>query len=291
MNTIWSTLIQKAETLYYTRMLRFSDIFKEKYISAFAVGERKSILEIGCGPGALSQALSRWYPSADITGTDIDDYFIDYASKNAPHIKFMTADATKLPFEEGNFDVTISNTVSEHIEPSMFFGEQYRVLKKNGICLVLSARRGINIISPCIAEQTKFECEIYTATEKYYKETDRKYNICAYPMSESELPAVMEKYGFKNVSTEYLTINLTPDNPTYDKETAYAIINAHRQSELDSVDCLSEIAPQIVSESDIKELKRIKNSKYDKRLELYDAGIKQWDTSVSITMIVRGEKY
>lgn len=34
---------------------------------------------------------------------------------------------------------TFSNTVSEHIEPSKFYGEQYRVLKENGVCLVLSA--------------------------------------------------------------------------------------------------------------------------------------------------------
>ena len=33
-----------------------------------------------------------------------------------------------------------------------------------------------------------------------------------------------------------------------------------------------------------------KEEKYDKRIELYRAGIKQWDTSVSVTMILRGQK-
>jgi len=36
--------------------------------------------------------------------------------------------------------------------------------------------------------------------------------------------------------------------------------------------------------------KKIKNSKYDKRLELYDEGIKQWDTYMSLTMVLRGVK-
>lgn len=36
---------------------------------------------------------------------------------------------SKIPFENESFDVTISNTVAEHIEPSRFYGEQYRVLK------------------------------------------------------------------------------------------------------------------------------------------------------------------
>ena len=32
------------------------------------------------------------------------------------------------------------------------------------------------------------------------------------------------------------------------------------------------------------------NAKYDERLRLYRAGEKQWDASVSLTMIVRGVK-
>ena len=32
------------------------------------------------------------------------------------------------------------------------------------------------------------------------------------------------------------------------------------------------------------------NAKYDKRIKLYHEGIRQWDTSVSVTMVVRGRK-
>ena len=30
------------------------------------------------------------------------------------------------------------------------------------------------------------------------------------------------------------------------------------------------------------------NKKYDNRIDLYRHGVKQWDTSVSITMVIRG---
>ncbi|NLG89188.1 MAG: hypothetical protein GX494_08275, partial [Clostridiaceae bacterium] len=46
----------------------------------------------------------------------------------------------------------------------------------------------------------------------------------------------------------------------------------------------------VVTVDEVNELKRIINKKYDKRIELYDNGIKQWDTSVSLTMILRGTK-
>lgn len=101
----------------------------------------------------------------------------------------------------------------------------------------------------------------------------------------------MEKYGFKNVTIEYITINLTPDNPIYSKEMAHLIINANRQTELDGADYLLPIASNVVSKDEVEELKRIINEKYDKRLELYDAGIKQWDSNMSLTMILRGIKW
>ena len=290
MNTIWSTYIQGIGTLYQSRSLRFADLFKEKYVSAFDMGARKNILEIGCGPGALAQALHRWYPDRLVTGMDRDSNFIAFAKEKTPEITFVEGEATALAFENESFDVTISNTVAEHIEPSGFFGEQYRVLRKNGICLVLSARRGVNFYAPCIAEQSDFENEIWSRVSKRIEEINKEHSICLYPMTEQEYPLCMEKYGFRNVSTEYITINLTPDNPAYSKESACAMINANRQSQLDGIKMLNAMAPDLVSADEVAELIRLTDQKYDKRLELYGAGIKQWDTNASVTMIMRGIK-
>ncbi len=290
MNNIWSTYLQKIGTLYYSRQLRFSDVLKENYLKAFAIDDKQNILEVGFGPGALSQSLNRWYPNASITGVDRDSEFVKFARQNAPNISFIEGDATNLPFENEIFDATISYTVQEHIEPSKFFGEQLRVLKPNGVCLVLSARRGINIKAQCILEESDFEKEIYSRIdiEKYSDEVHEKYNVGAYSLTEAELPQIMEKYGFKNISVEYIVVNLTPDNPTTSKETAYAIINANRQNDLDGID--SYLTPNAVKADEIEELKRLINAKYDKRLRLYDEGIKQWDTNVALTMVLRGIK-
>lgn len=290
MNNIWSTYIQKIDTLYSSHSLRFSDMFREKYTDFFDIGSGKKILEIGCGPGALSQALSRWYPDCEITGTDRDTAFIDFAKRQAPHITFAEEDATALSFPDSTFDVTISNTVAEHIEPAKFFGEQRRVLKEGGICLVLSGRKGVNISAPCISEQSDFEADIWNRAEKRFAESLERYSVCQYPMSEAEYPAAMEKYGFRSVSTEYITINLTPDDPVYPSEMAHAMINSNRQNDINAVQLLEDIASDIVTADEVQELMRQVNRKYDRRLELYDNGVKQWDTNVSVTMIIRGLK-
>ena len=290
MNTIWSTYVQGIGTLYNTRLLRFSDLFQGKYREAFRIDDKERILEIGCGPGALAESLARWYPSARVFGVDRDSNFIAFAKQQNPMIQYTEGDATALAFDDESVDVTISNTVAEHIEPSKFYGEQYRVLQKNGVCLVLSARRGINIMAPCISEKTEFEKELWKRVEQKLAEVDEKYSVCAYPQNEAELPLCMEQYGFRNVTTEYLTINLTPDNPIYSKETAHAMIDANRQVSLDAAEDLLRNAAEVVTADEVEELKRLINRKYDKRIELYDKGIKQWDTNVSVTMVVRGEK-
>lgn len=72
MSNVWSTCIQGIETLYLSRQLRFDDRFSESYMRAFDINNAASILEIGAGPGALAEALNRWYPAAKITGSDRD---------------------------------------------------------------------------------------------------------------------------------------------------------------------------------------------------------------------------
>ena len=153
MNTLWSKYVQGTKTLYFSRKLRFDDLFSEQYRRLFDldVNKKLKILEIGCGPGALAGALHRWYPHAEITAVDRDSEFIRFAAEHEPEVNFMEGDATALPFEDNTFDVTISNTVAEHIEPSKFYGEQIRILKPGGVCLVLSSRKGIHINPKCTA--------------------------------------------------------------------------------------------------------------------------------------------
>ena len=291
MNTIWSTYLQKIGTLYLSRTLRFSDLVREKYQSVVRLPVRTDmrILEIGCGPGSLAQSLHHWYPSASVTGIDRDTAFIDFARTQAPEVTFLEGDAVSLPFADHSFDVTISNTVMEHIEPSVFLGEQYRVLRPGGVCLVLSARPGrVNIAAPCISEITEFEQEIYDRTDTYFWEANETYGVCKYPRTEREMPLLMQNAGFREVSTEYLTINLTPDDPQYDRDIAHAMINANRQNDLDGIDYMPYVAPGVVTEAEIAEMKRLIHQKYDTRIALYDAGIPQWDVNLSLTMVLRG---
>ena len=290
MNHFWSDRIQSIGTLDTSRKLRFSDRFQNAYTELFRLEEGARILEIGCGTGALCRALKRWYLSAEVVGLDRDDAFIDYARERNTGETYRKGDATALPFADGSFDVTISNTVSEHVEPSGFFGEQRRVLRDGGVCLLLSARRGIQHPAACVREESAFETEIWERVDADFRRAAKENGVGAYALNEMELPAAMEKYGFRDVETHYLAINLTPDDPFYTPEEARDMINANRQNDLDNIERMESVAPGAVSKADRDRLVRLVNERYDRRLALYAAGKKQWDVTLGLTMLVRGVK-
>jgi ubiquinone/menaquinone biosynthesis C-methylase UbiE len=290
MNIIWSRYVQGTKTLYYSRRLRFDDIFAEQYKALFAIhtSQNLKILEIGCGPGALAGALHRWYPNTEITAVDRDSEFIQFAKEHEKGIQFIEGDATAIPFPDNTFDVTISNTVAEHIEPSKFYREQLRVLKPGGICLVLSSRKGIHVAPSCITFND-YEQKFWEKA-KLYDDSMDKYAVCQYPMSEAEMPIAMEKYGFTDIRTGFATIDLTPDNPKFTSDMAHDIINADRQAALEGIESVYSTMPEHFSVEEIEEMKRLTNSKYDTRLFQYDSSEKQWDTNVSLIMVIRGTK-
>lgn len=280
MNNIWSENIQGIKTLYLSRKLRFDDFFRGQYEGLFSLDKSKKlkILEIGCGPGALAESLHRWYPNAEIVAIDRDSNFIEYAKENIPGVNFIEGDATALPFEADTFDITISNTVCEHIEPTIFYAEQKRVLKNNGVCLVLSTRKGVKQLAECL-KMTEAEKEFWDGITDE-ENINEKYAVGKYSMTEQELPVAMEKNGFVNVSTGYAVIDLTPDNPKYTSQMATAMINAERDSDIEAVQSTkSDEANRIID---------VINEKYDTRIELYRNGDRQWDTNTSITMVIRG---
>ena len=290
MNTDWSTYIQGIQTLHCSRTLRFSDRFRDRYMDAFAIGGGGDVLELGCGTGALLRALHRWYPAARLTGVDRDSAFVFFARTQCPDAEILEGDVQALDLAGGSFDVTISHTVAEHVDPDRFFAEQYRLLRPGGVCLTLSVRRGISAAAPCVEEQTGFERQIWDRVSDRYGQMEKRVGMAQNPMDERQYPLCLERHGFRNVSAAYLTVDLTPDAPSCPPDMARAMIGAERASALDAVASLEAIAPDLVTGEELARMRALIGGRYDERLALYEAGAKQWDTQVCLIMVIRGEK-
>lgn len=85
-------------------------------------------LDVGTGTGAVARLLAARYPEAEIRGADLSERMIDEARRltDSPRVTYVVADATRLPFADGSFDlVTLSNMIP-------FFDEIARLVAPGG---------------------------------------------------------------------------------------------------------------------------------------------------------------
>jgi SAM-dependent methyltransferase len=93
-------------------------------------------LEIGCGTGALTDAILTSCLPRTMTATDQSSDFVDHARKAIvdPRVSFATADALTLPARDATIDVVTSALVLNFIPDRVAaLGEMRRVLRPGGL--------------------------------------------------------------------------------------------------------------------------------------------------------------
>ena len=102
-----------------------------------AAGE--TILDVGCGSGALDRMLARRFGGANpITATDVNPFLLREAAvlaaedNVADQITFRLGDAERLPFPDASFDHAFTVTVLEECDADLALRELLRVVRPGG---------------------------------------------------------------------------------------------------------------------------------------------------------------
>ncbi len=94
----------------------------------------KTILDLGCGTGYLTQKLAEEYPQAQLTGADVAPGMLNVAQTRCANADWCCADAVALPFASQSFDLITSNLMLQWIDDiGRVFVEVRRLLRPGGL--------------------------------------------------------------------------------------------------------------------------------------------------------------
>lgn len=120
---------------------RFVHLTRFKEVGKIIEPTDGRILDVGCADGMFTRIILEKSGAKEIVGVDILKSSVDWATKHWKdngRMKFLVADAHKLPFKSKSFDAVFALEVLEHVyEPVKVLQEIKRVLKNDGYAVFL----------------------------------------------------------------------------------------------------------------------------------------------------------
>ena len=120
------------------------------------------ILDCGCGPGTITLGLATAVAPGRAVGIDLEPTMIERARRLADqsavqNVDFKVANICEIPFENDEFDVVFSSSVTEHLsDPVRALREVRRVVRPDGLAAVVKTEWSFPFIVPECPEFTRF---------------------------------------------------------------------------------------------------------------------------------------
>jgi len=91
------------------------------------------VVDVGCGPGALTNELVHRAGSESVAAVDPSESFVEAARQRNPGVDVRRASAESLPFDDGSFDAALAQLVVQFMrDPVAGIREMARVTRPGG---------------------------------------------------------------------------------------------------------------------------------------------------------------
>jgi SAM-dependent methyltransferase len=145
-----------------------------------APGAGLEIVDLATGGGDFPRAMAAWAGRrglrARVIATDLNPRTLALAARDAPPgVRFAAADARRLPFADGSFDVATCSLLLHHLEPDdavLMLGEMRRVARRGVIVndLVRSwvGYLGAHLVTRAMSENPLFRHDAPLSVRRAY---------------------------------------------------------------------------------------------------------------------------
>lgn len=166
----------------------------------------KRLLEVGCGVGAQTEILLRYFPDLHVTGVDASQPNLEQARRYLGDRPWLVGrfdhflgDAANLEFEVDTFDSAFLCWVLEHVaDPARVLSEVRRVL-----------RPGSPIVCTEVQNASFFLSPYSPATLSYWAAfNDHQFELGGDPFVGAKLGNLLQRVGYREIETAVRTIFL-----------------------------------------------------------------------------------
>ncbi|EEI72611.1 methyltransferase domain-containing protein [Lentilactobacillus hilgardii] len=151
---LYALLLIAGGLIFFHTSFRGKFIIWDKILAKTDISDDATVLDLGCGHGAVLIALSKLLgPFGKAVGVDLwknadqSHNSLEETKRNleiakvADHTELVTADMAKLPFEDDRFDLVTSSFAFHNIKPNKkrfeALSEAHRVLKPGGKLIIV----------------------------------------------------------------------------------------------------------------------------------------------------------
>ena len=132
--TIAGVSFDVAATAYDRFMGRYSIRLSPQLADLAGVQAGQRVLDVGCGPGALTAELLARTGAGNVAAVDPSAPFVAAAAARYPGVDVRQASAEQLPFEDDAFDVALAQLVVHFMtDPVRGIAEMARVVRPGGV--------------------------------------------------------------------------------------------------------------------------------------------------------------
>src|SRR6266511_2696536 len=119
----------------YDRFMgRYSLLLSPQLADLAGVRDGQRVLDVGCGPGALTAELVRRLGPAAVAAVDPSQPFVVAARARYPGVTVLQASAEQLPFPDRTFDAALAQLVVHFMaDPVLGLTEMARVTRPDGV--------------------------------------------------------------------------------------------------------------------------------------------------------------
>jgi len=123
-----------AADSYDRFMGRYSVLLAPQMADFAGIEAGQRVLDVGCGPGALTAVLARRLGPGAVSAADPSEPFVAAARARHPGVEVVRASAEALPFPDGRFDATLAQLVVHFMaDPVVGLAEMARVTRPAGV--------------------------------------------------------------------------------------------------------------------------------------------------------------